>query len=55
MQYEGEANNDTSGKCHETGAMSGSTSVPSVDMSEVNAKLDAILKLLGSKDADNDK
>lgn len=55
MQYEGESNDDTSDKCHEADAMSGSTSVQSVDMSEINAKLDAILKLLGSKDADNSK
>lgn len=55
MQHEDEANDDTAGKCYVTEPMSGSTSVQSVDMSEVNAKLDAILKLLGSTDADNDK
>lgn len=55
MQYEGEANDDTAGKCYVTEPMSGSTYVQSVDMGEINAKLDAILKLLGSTDANNDK
>ena len=55
MQYEVESNDDTKGKCYVTEPMSGSTYVQSVDMGEINAKLDAILKLLGSTDANNDK
>ena len=55
MQYEVEANDDAQGKCYVTEPMSGSTSAQSVDMGEINAKLDAILKLLGSTDEDNDK